>query len=81
MVTIVLGARGEIRAIGILRARAEQMPLLPVPADTLATQIAEVGAKRSGARGMTDDARLDDGAARPRGDEAVGLDAGALTVT
>ncbi|CDX39672.1 conserved hypothetical protein [Mesorhizobium plurifarium] len=80
MVPVFRRARGEGRAIGISAVRPEQPRLFAVAGDTLSTQIIEMRRKRGAARGMTHDTRFDDGAARSRADQAIGLDAGPLPV-
>lgn len=45
MVTIVLSARGEGRAVGILRPGSNKPHLLPDPGDFLAPQVAEARGK------------------------------------
>jgi hypothetical protein len=64
MMPVVLAPLRERLSIGIVRAGSTQPGFLSVPGDALAAQIAEVGRKRRAASAVTNDARLDDGAAR-----------------
>ncbi len=64
-----------------LGLRPKQAGLFPVTGHALAAQVIEMGAERRGARGMADDTRLDHRPARACSDEAVRLDAGALTLS
>src|SRR5579871_3536765 len=75
---VVRAALRERLRIGFIGAGTEEPRLLSVPGDALAPQIAEMGREGGAARAVADDACLDDGAARARGDEAVGLHRGAL---
>ena len=80
MMPVVLAALGEGAGIRVFASRPEQTGLLPVSGHALAAQIVEMLRQRCGPGRMAHDARLDDGATRARSDEAVGLDAGALTM-
>jgi len=80
MVAVVLAALGEGASIRLFLSRPEQPRLLAVAGHPVAAQIIEMRAERRGARGMPDHTRLDHRAARARGDEPVGLDAGTLAV-
>src|SRR5579871_5080883 len=75
---VVRAALRERLRIGFIGAGTEEPRLLSVPGDALAPQIAEMGREGGAARAVADDTRLHDGAARARGDEAVGLHRGAL---
>src|SRR5690606_17632855 len=64
--------------IHVVAVRPEQPRLLPVSGHAVTAQISEVRAKRRGARAMAHHAGLDDDDARAAGQEAIGLNAGAL---
>jgi hypothetical protein len=76
MVAVALTPLGEGLRIGILGLRTEQPGLLPVPGDTLAPEVAEMGAERRRARGVADDARLDRHQARATHQKMVRPDGG-----
>ncbi len=64
MMPVILAPLSERLRVGVIGTRSEQPGLLPVPGDALAAQIAEVGRKWRAPSCVTDDTRLDDGAAR-----------------
>jgi len=78
---VVLGSLSEGLRIGVSGLGTEQLGLLPVPGNTLAPEVAEVGAKRRGLSGVPHDARLDNHVARPAGQEPVCLHCRALPAT
>ncbi|CAM5612877.1 hypothetical protein MAUB1S_10412 [Mycolicibacterium aubagnense] len=78
MMAVLLAPCREGLGIGVVDFGAEQPGLLSIPGDAFAAQIAQVGGERRASSRVAHDARLDHGAARPGGDEAIGLDRGAL---
>jgi len=69
MMAVVGAARGEARAIGLIGPGIEEAPPLPIAADAVALEIAQMGAQGRGAKALTEmahDAGGDDDAAGRR---------------
>lgn len=77
--TVIATPLGEGPAIGILRFLTEEAGLLPIPGHTIPAQVIEVGSERRGRPAVPHHTRLDHRAARAGGDQAIGLNTGALT--
>ena len=78
MVAVVLAPFRKGLRIGVVAPGTEEMGLLPIAGHAFAAQIIEVGRERRRARCLAHDARLDDSAARSRGEQPVRLDARTL---